>query len=176
MPRKDTRILRKEICACLFAANVFEVYNRIMVFRIVQIAVPFVWFGLVAGISFLEAPLKFQAPNITLALGLGIGRLIFFWLNKIEIALAILMVISFIKIKPKRKFPLYCFIIVALLLLLETVWLLPVLDARAQEVINGTAAPFSNSHFVYIAFDAVKLVLLLTLGISLLKRNLRLVK
>lgn len=45
-----------------------------MLFRILQIAVPFVWFGMIAAISFLEAPLKFQAPNITIPLGLEIGR------------------------------------------------------------------------------------------------------
>lgn len=71
-----------------------------MIFKILQIAVPFVWFGLVGGISFLEAPLKFQAPNITIPLGLGIGRLVFFWLNKIEIALMILMLVSLVFVRP----------------------------------------------------------------------------
>jgi hypothetical protein len=56
---------------------------------------------------------------------------------------------------------------------LETVWLLPLLDARATEVINGTAAPFSNLHFVYIAFDAIKFILLFVLGISITKDNLK---
>lgn len=144
-----------------------------MLFKILQIAVPFVWFGAVGAISFMEAPLKFQAPNITIPLGLEIGRLIFFALNKIEIVLGILMLASFVKIKPKGKFALYSFAAIALLLILETVWLLPVLDERATEVINGTAAPFSNGHFIYIAFDAVKLILLLALGVSIAKNNLK---
>ncbi|MCA1625352.1 MAG: hypothetical protein LC778_16450 [Acidobacteria bacterium] len=46
-----------------------------MIFRVLQIAVPFIWFGLIGGISFMEAPLKFQAPNITIPLGLGMGVL-----------------------------------------------------------------------------------------------------
>jgi hypothetical protein len=46
-----------------------------MVFKILQIAIPFIWFGAIGAISFMEAPLKFTAPNITLALGLGIGRI-----------------------------------------------------------------------------------------------------
>ena len=41
-----------------------------------RFAVPILWFGLVAAISFIEAPLKFQAPGITIPLGLGIGRLV----------------------------------------------------------------------------------------------------
>jgi hypothetical protein len=144
-----------------------------MILRILQIAVPFIWFGFIGAISFLEAPLKFQAPNITIPLGLGIGRLVFFALNKIEIVLAILMFVSFIKVKPKHKLQLYSFAVIAFLLVLETVWLLPVLDARATEVINGTAAPFSNGHFIYIAFDAIKFILLFVLGASVARSNLK---
>lgn len=49
------------------------------------------WAGLIGGISFLEAPLKFQAPGITIPLGLGIGQLVFQALNKIEIILLIII-------------------------------------------------------------------------------------
>lgn len=144
-----------------------------MIFRIIQIAIPFIWFGCVGAISFMETPLKFQAPNITIPLGLGIGRIVFQMLNKIEIVFAILLVISFFLKRPKTKFPFYAFGVIFVLLLLETFWLLPVLDARATEVINGTAAPMSNSHFIYIAFDAVKFLLLFALGASLTKQNLK---
>ena len=44
-----------------------------------------VWLGMLLGISFMEAPLKFRAPNMTIALGLGIGQLVFSALNKVEI-------------------------------------------------------------------------------------------
>jgi len=144
-----------------------------MFFRVLQIAVPFVWFGLVLGISFIEAPLKFQAPNVTIPLGLGIGRLVFFALNKIEIILAILMLISFVKAKPKNKIAAAAFRTVVALLLLETVWLLPFLDARAALIISGETAPQSNLHLIYIVFDALKLVLLVVLGTILIKQNLK---
>ena len=36
-----------------------------------------VWLGMVLAISFLEAPLKFRAPGVTLALGLSIGRVVY---------------------------------------------------------------------------------------------------
>jgi hypothetical protein len=45
--------------------------------QVIGLAVPFVWLGMVLAISFLGAPLKFRAPGITVALGLGIGRLVF---------------------------------------------------------------------------------------------------
>ena len=56
-----------------------------MLIKGIKVAVPFIWFGMILAISFMEAPLKFEAPGVTLALGLGIGRLIFFALNKMEI-------------------------------------------------------------------------------------------
>ena len=33
-----------------------------MFIKLLQIAIPFVWFGAVGAISFMEAPLKFTAP------------------------------------------------------------------------------------------------------------------
>jgi uncharacterized PurR-regulated membrane protein YhhQ (DUF165 family) len=44
-------------------------------------AFAFTWFGMVIAISFVETPLKFRAPGITVPLGLRIGRLVFKVLN-----------------------------------------------------------------------------------------------
>ena len=44
----------------------------------------FVWLGMVLAISFLETPLKFRAPGVTMQIGLGIGRLVFRALNVVE--------------------------------------------------------------------------------------------
>lgn len=143
-----------------------------MIFKLQQIALPFIWFGLIGGLSFIEAPLKFQAPNITLGLGLGIGRLVFFVLNKVEISLAILLLITFFFVKPKSKLAIMTFGTILVLLLLQTLWLLPVLDAKAEMVIAGTAAPYSNTHIYYIVFEAVKFILLFVLGVSFTKNYL----
>ena len=62
--------------------------------KTLKIAVPFLWFGIVLAISFMEAPLKFQAPGITIPLGLGIGQLVFFTLNKMEMVCAFLLLIA----------------------------------------------------------------------------------
>ncbi|MBK8466223.1 MAG: hypothetical protein IPL32_10370 [Chloracidobacterium sp.] len=141
-----------------------------MTLRIVQIAMPFIWFGMVGAISFMEAPIKFQAPGITIPLGLGIGRLVFFTLNKMEIVCALLLLISFFPNRPNTRAMNLTFGLALLILILETVWLLPVLDARAELVIAGTASPFSNSHIVYIVFEAIKLIALAVLGIATTRR------
>ena len=133
---------------------------------ILQIALPFVWLGLVGGISFIETPLKFRAPNITLPLGLGIGRIVFSALNKVEIALAALLLISLFFVRPENKFSLIFYVIIAFLLILQTVWLLPALNTRAAALISESFATSSRVHFIYIAFEVIKFILLPALGVS----------
>ena len=145
-----------------------------MIFRILQIAIPYIWFGAVAAISFMEAPLKFTAPNITLPLGLEIGYIVFHALNKVEIVLGILFLLSLIFAKTEKKLIPILFGVIALILLLQTVWLFPLLDERTIKVIEGTAEPGSNLHIVYIVFDATKLILLMVLGVFTTRMNLKL--
>src|ERR1700751_4804208 len=66
----------------------------------VAIAAVFVWLGMVLAISFVETPLKFRAPGVTLPIGLGIGRLVFRVLNACELALAAVVIGSFAATPP----------------------------------------------------------------------------
>ena len=52
-------------------------------------AAMFVWLGMVIAIFFLEAPLKFRAPGVTVPIGLGVGQLVFRALNTAEVILAV---------------------------------------------------------------------------------------
>src|SRR4051794_8321171 len=61
----------------------------------------FVWLGMVLAISFVEAPLKFRAPGVTLQIGLGIGRMVFRVLNGIEVALAVGILIAVLMDAPR---------------------------------------------------------------------------
>ena len=60
----------------------------------VQIGMAFIWLGMVLAISFLEAPLKFRAPGITIELGVGIGRLVFTALNRVELVFGLVIVVA----------------------------------------------------------------------------------
>ena len=144
-----------------------------MYLKLLQIAIPFIWFGMVGAISFMETPLKFRAPNITLTLGLGIGKIVFQMLNRIEIVFAVLMLGLLFFARPAGVFAFYVFGAICVLLILQTVWLLPLLVARADQVIAGTTAPAPKTHLIFIAFEVVKFILLFILGASLLKDNLR---
>lgn len=136
----------------------------------VAIICAFVWVGFVCAISFLEAWLKFRAPGITLPIGLGIGRLVFGALNKVELVLAAAIIIDLLRPKAARS-QWRLFAIPALLLLAQTFWLLPALDARADVVIQNGTAPPSQLHFVYVAMEVVKVSVLIAFGIRLFDRS-----
>ncbi|UOG74778.1 hypothetical protein MTX78_22005 [Hymenobacter tibetensis] len=123
----------------------------------------FVWAGLVAGISFLEAPLKFTAPNITVPLGLGIGRIVFAALNKAELVLAALAAGSALYLRVPARLG-FLLAVVGGILLLQTFWLLPGLDVRAQALLAGRPAPPNSLHLLYIGLEVVKLLGLLLAG------------
>ncbi|MCU4174022.1 hypothetical protein [Carboxylicivirga sp. N1Y90] len=49
------------------------------------------WAGMISAISFIEAWLKFKAPRVTREIGLGIGKLVFTALNRVELVLLLLI-------------------------------------------------------------------------------------
>lgn len=130
------------------------------------VATIFLWIGFVSAISFMEAWLKFRASGITLPLGLGIGRLVFNALNKVEWTLAIFVLLNLIFKKADLiELKQLAFFLPLLILLLQTFWLLPILDQRAEMYIQGQSVPKSNLHFVYIVFEIIKVTDLFVYGI-----------
>ena len=130
----------------------------------------FLWIGFVTGISFLEAPLKFQAPHITLALGLGIGRLVFAALNKVEWVFALAIAFSLVRQGGTFDRKNLLFAVPLLVLLVQTLWLLPALDARAELHIQGAAVPDSFLHVYYVLAEVIKIGCLLTFGLTLFQK------
>lgn|SRR5690606_18733286 len=133
------------------------------------IAIAFIWVGLILGISFLEAWLKFRAPGVTTAIGLGIGRLVFGLLNKIEWLLALVLVVAaFVQQEPLLATGNVTLLATVGLLTMQTVWLLPALDKRAFHVINNQSVSSSYLHIVFIVAELAKVILLIAVGIFLL--------
>jgi len=130
----------------------------------------FTWIGFVCAISFMEAWLKFKAPGISIPLGLGIGRLVFSALNKVEWVFAIVILLT-ILFSPD-DLPTagnILFVLPLTILLLQTFWLLPALDARAQMQINGTSVAASNLHIYFVGMEVIKVCCLFITGISFFK-------
>lgn len=133
--------------------------------HVLQVAVTYVWLGMVLAISFLEAPLKFRAPGVSLPLGLGIGRLVFRALNNVEIGLAAVLATLAALLRPARV-QLLLLAAVLVVLAVQLLVLRRVLDARAVRVIAGETLPPSRRHLAYIGLEGVKVAMLVALGIS----------
>src|SRR5690349_5624452 len=117
------------------------------------IALTFVWLGLVSGISLIEAPLKFRAPGITTALGLGIGRLVFAALNAAELAIACVVFVLVVHGAP--DWPLALVAALTGTLLVQVFVLRRRLDERARQIIAGNELPPSSLHVAYIALEGI---------------------
>jgi hypothetical protein len=133
----------------------------------VAVAITFVWLGMVLAISFLEAPLKFRAPNVTLQIGLGIGRLVFRALNTVEVVLA-LVVLAVIVAHPPVPAVIVAFVVAFAALALQLVAVRPRLNRRSDKVLAGLNAPRSRGHYAYVGFELIKVIALAGAGILLL--------
>ncbi len=136
----------------------------------VAIVITFVWIGFVCAISFMESWIKFRAPNVTLSVGLGIGRIVFKALNRVEILLSVIIFINLLLSgEPLLTLRNLAFFIPLLIVLMQAFWLLPALDTRAELRMQNAVLPPSNLHFYYIGTEVLKVACLFIFGISLFK-------
>lgn len=123
----------------------------------------FVWFGMTAGISLLETPVKFSAPTLTRPVALDVGRVVFEALNKAELV-ALIILLLLVRLSGKaRELWAYCAAII-LIVMVQSVWLLPLLSSRAELIVAGTEPAPSIVHAAYATTELLKLLLLLMLG------------
>ena len=133
------------------------------------VAVVFVWLGMVLAISFLEAPLKFRAPGVTLPIGLGIGRLVFRALNIVEVAFAIGILAALVI----GRLPLCVtatLAVAVVVLAVQVGAVRPGLTRRSDQVLAGLDAPRSRGHLAYVGLEVVKSLALVVGGVLLLWR------
>jgi hypothetical protein len=124
---------------------------------------------MVLAISFLEAPLKFRAPNVTLQIGLGIGRLVFRALNTAEVVLAVVILAAAVARPPSTAVAVALAIAFAALAL-QIGAVRPRLNRRSDQVLAGLDAPRSRGHYVYIGLEVIKTLALAASGILLLSK------
>jgi hypothetical protein len=136
---------------------------------IVLPAAAFTWLGMVLAISFLEAPLKFRAPGVTVRLGLGIGRIVFAALNRVEVVLLLVVGVA-LAVGPRSPALVGMAAALATLLGVQLGVLRPALRRRTDRVLAGDDAdpPRSRHHLLYIALETVKVVVLAALGATAL--------
>ena len=140
--------------------------------RYATLFVPMLWVGMLVGISFLEAPLRFRAPGVTLTIGLGIGRLVFRALNAAEVALLAVLVGAVLVTRPDA--PAGVLLAAAAgVLAVQLVGVRPPLNRRSDRVLAGEQLPRSKPHLAYVGLEVVKVVLLVALSIVLAGQALR---
>lgn len=136
----------------------------------ISLVATYLWIGFVVAISFMEAWLKFRAPGVNLQIGLGIGRLVFNALNKVEWVFAVSIIISYLISKQNLiTFSTFLFFVPVILLIIQTVWLLPALDLRAEMHIKNQEVPPSSLHIYYVFIEVIKVTCLFIFGIKQFK-------
>ena len=133
------------------------------------IGVAFVWSGMVLAISFIETPLKFRAPDVTLKIGLGIGRLVFRALNSAEVVLALVLLSAVMVDNPSRNVAITGAVAVSALLVQLAV-VRPRLKRRSDLVLAGANVPRSHTHYLYVGLELIKLSALLATGSLLMSQ------
>ncbi|TVT22309.1 hypothetical protein LWP59_28120 [Amycolatopsis acidiphila] len=120
---------------------------------------------MVLAISFVEAPLKFRAPGVTIPIGLGIGRIVFRALNGLELLLAIVVVVAVLGNSPSTLVLVSALVPVGVLVV-QLAAVRPALNRRSDRVLAGEDAPRSRAHLGYVALEVVKVAALLWLGVG----------
>ena len=121
------------------------------------------WAGLLAGVSMLATPVKFAAPSLALPVALDVGRVTFAMLNRVEIGAAVLLLVV-VMATARSGWNIAGAVLLAMLVGLQTVWLLPALDARVQIIIEGSMPPPNSMHLLYVIAEGAKLLVLIAVG------------
>jgi hypothetical protein len=128
----------------------------------------FFWTGLTVGISFIAVPEIFTAPSVARPQALAAASVVFAALSRAElVALILLLVIMRLSGRAKT---LWIYVsVLALVVLLQSAWLMPELAERTRQIVAGVEPGPSSAHFMYASLEIVKVLLLLTLGFRTLK-------
>ena len=153
--------------------------SRKMFAVVLLVILPFVWFGMITAISFIETPLKFRAPGMTHALGVGIGRIVFKALNLVEAVLAVLILGAWTQQPFRAGLPAGILLALCMAaLVLQTVVLRPAMGHRTKTLsdtaltCNGSIAVKAKvatvTHITYISAELLKVAALPIAGILVL--------
>lgn len=123
--------------------------------------IPGFWMGLLVALAFIETPLKFQAPGMTLPLALGVGRLV---LSAAEIASVILLVALTVVTLAKPRLGREIFAVVGGLwvtLAVQMAVIRPMLNARTDVIVAGGDPGESSLHLIYVVTDVILVALMI---------------
>lgn len=120
-----------------------------------------IYAGLVVGVTFIATPAKFLAPHLSIPVALEVGRHTFHVFNRIEWIILLCLLLCGLVRRPQGR---WWFILggASAVVAVQGAWLLPILDARVQLIIEGGSPAPSSLHRVYVGLEALKVLTLLT--------------
>ncbi len=126
--------------------------------------ISFAWFGMTVGISLIATPARFSAGSVTRPVALDVSRVVFTALNKAElVALILLLIVVRASGRAARWWGVAA--VLALIVIAQSAWLLPLLSERTDMVLAGIEPPPSFLHGAYSTLELLKLFILLASGI-----------
>ena len=126
---------------------------------VAYLIVPALWIGMLVGVCFIATPAKFRAPTLSLKVALDVGRTTFAtWNNAEWVLLALTMPLMFYS--QDRFDSVLAFGAVGVLLLTQTMVLMPTLNERIVTIVAGGRPAASSDHTIYIAADILKIGIL----------------
>lgn len=131
-----------------------------------SVALVFVWLGMVLAISFMEAPLKFHVPGVSLQVALSIGRVVFFALNIYELLFALVLGVVLYTHDTPLSLDLACTAAIGALMI-QLLMVRPTLARHTDSVLGGSEQPRSRGHYVYVGLEVVKTIGLIAAGVIL---------
>ena len=133
------------------------------IWRTALIAVALLWAGMVLGVAFVAVPAQFAAEGLSRPLGIDVTRQVFTRFDRVEIGLAALTLLLALLLRAGRLL----WSLLALLWLivaLQSLWLLPVLDMRADQLLRGEEPAPGPWHGLFAGAEIVKLSALLLIA------------
>ncbi|MCG8504783.1 MAG: DUF4149 domain-containing protein [Sphingomonadales bacterium] len=134
-----------------------------MTLELVLTVISLVWAGAVLGVSFIATPIKFRAPMLDRPTAFDVGRVTFLFFEKVEWALAILLILLILGAGP-QSVPVVYGLIVVVIVALQVLWLTPKLVRRAVMLSSGEVPPESSAHRIFVILEAIKLICLILFG------------
>lgn len=124
---------------------------------VLRLILPSVWLGILGGLAFIETPLKFLAPGVTVEIALGIGRLVLTTADFISVGM--LIAITLLSIRPRSGRGIWSVLgALWVVLIVQVAVIRPMLNARTDVVLAGGEAGESQLHTVYIATSFLLLI------------------
>ena len=135
-----------------------------------MIALALLWAGMVLGVAFVAVPAQFAAEGLSRPLGIDVTRHVFASFGRVELWIAAATLVLALLLRLGRRL----WALLALLwviVALQSLWLLPVLDARADQLLQGQEPLSGPWHGLFVASEVTKLGALLGIAWAAWRRG-----